>query len=200
MATDAPDPCITGVSATMVLNMQDNWVFVFHEEDFALPALSQFQEIIENANLFLCFLRKKIMVQTFATMLSMWLTRGIEHHSPHKIFISSSLLINVSLSQVTHCSQEFNNALSQLIVGCCCHMMFIFPNILYAVYGAEWFWPTHFSFDEFENICIVWAVRWKVFPYNDIMQCYAGTPLYSKSNTWLRGNSKFTVAQKQEKK
>ena len=54
MAADAPVPCITRASAAMVLTVYNKQDFVFHKERLQLPAPSQCQEMIENANTFLC--------------------------------------------------------------------------------------------------------------------------------------------------
>ena len=42
----------------MVLPMQDIQVFVFHEEGFQLPTSSQCREMIENADIAMCFLKE----------------------------------------------------------------------------------------------------------------------------------------------
>ena len=41
----------------MVIIMQDEWVIVFHGEEFQIPAPSEACEIIENADTYLCFLK-----------------------------------------------------------------------------------------------------------------------------------------------
>ena len=43
------------ISKHMVSTMYDEWVLVFHKERFKLPPPFQSWEIMENANIFLCF-------------------------------------------------------------------------------------------------------------------------------------------------
>ena len=59
MAGDALAPCVPGTSAVMVLIMHDKQVLVFHEDGFYLSVSSECHEMIDNANIFLCF--KKII-------------------------------------------------------------------------------------------------------------------------------------------
>ena len=54
MATDVLVLSINRPSPTMVLNIQDIWFFIFHEDWFQPPVLPQFWEVIENVPL--CFL------------------------------------------------------------------------------------------------------------------------------------------------
>ena len=57
MAADALAPCVARASASMVLTMQDKQLLVFHKERFQRPVLSQDREMIENTNVFSCFLK-----------------------------------------------------------------------------------------------------------------------------------------------
>ena len=57
MAADALAPCVTRTSTAMVLNMQYKQILVFNEEGFQQPAPSQCWKIIENANIFLTFIK-----------------------------------------------------------------------------------------------------------------------------------------------
>ena len=57
MAADALAPGIARLYAAMVLTMQIKWNLVFNEEGFQLPALSHCPEIIEDANIFQCFIK-----------------------------------------------------------------------------------------------------------------------------------------------
>ena len=57
MAADHPATCLTRTSAAMVLNIQDKQLRVSYGEQFQLSALSQCWEFIENANMFLRFLK-----------------------------------------------------------------------------------------------------------------------------------------------
>ena len=44
-------PCVPGLSAGMVLILQDKNALIFQVEGFQLPVPSQYQEMTENANL-----------------------------------------------------------------------------------------------------------------------------------------------------
>ena len=57
MAADALAPCVTMSWVAMIFAMTDKWVLAFHEEEFQIAAPSQFWEITENANIFLCFVK-----------------------------------------------------------------------------------------------------------------------------------------------
>ena len=50
MAADALALCVTMLSSTMILTMQDKLIIVFHKEGFKLPVSSQWGKLIENAN------------------------------------------------------------------------------------------------------------------------------------------------------
>ena len=45
MVSNVLAPCVTRSSATMIIKMQDNHVYVSHKEEFQLPVSSQFWEI-----------------------------------------------------------------------------------------------------------------------------------------------------------
>ena len=51
MASDALAPYVTRTSTTIVLNMQDKWVPVFHKEGFQQPAPSVLRNLNLNLNL-----------------------------------------------------------------------------------------------------------------------------------------------------
>ena len=55
MAADGMVPGVTRTTAAAVLEVQDQWVIIFYEELFRLPALSQWWEIMENAHSHLYF-------------------------------------------------------------------------------------------------------------------------------------------------
>ena len=55
MAVNGLAACITGTSAAMVLTIQDKQSFIFYDEHFELPPLSQFWETRENTKIFLCY-------------------------------------------------------------------------------------------------------------------------------------------------
>ena len=55
MAVSALAACITGTSAAMVLTIQDKQSFIFYDEHFELPPLSQFWITRENTKIFLCY-------------------------------------------------------------------------------------------------------------------------------------------------
>ena len=42
-------------SSAMILNVYDLWVIVFHEEGFQVPMTSQYQKMITNVNMSLCY-------------------------------------------------------------------------------------------------------------------------------------------------
>ena len=58
MAADnlAPRPCAARSSTAMALVLQDKQVLVFHKVGIQWPVTSQSWEMIENSNMFLCFL------------------------------------------------------------------------------------------------------------------------------------------------
>ena len=49
--------CITMPSASIALVMQDIVALVFNKKEVQLPTSSQLEEIIENLNIVLCFLK-----------------------------------------------------------------------------------------------------------------------------------------------
>ena len=55
MAADGMVSGVTRTTAAAVLEVQDQWVIIFYEELFRLPALSQWWEIMENAHSHLYF-------------------------------------------------------------------------------------------------------------------------------------------------
>ena len=57
MAADALAPWVARTSATTVLTVQDKWLLALHEEGFQLPVPSCYWERVENANMFLYFIK-----------------------------------------------------------------------------------------------------------------------------------------------
>ena len=53
MAVDALTTCVTRSSAAMVFAMYYVWVLIFHDQRFQVPDASKYQEMMENANIFL---------------------------------------------------------------------------------------------------------------------------------------------------
>ena len=58
MGADALDPCVSRTSAAMALIMQDKQACILHKEQFQLAVPFQCWVIIENENIFLCFLKQ----------------------------------------------------------------------------------------------------------------------------------------------
>ena len=56
-ADDVLVPCISSSSAAMLLTMEDEQVLIFYKEGFQPTAPSQCWEMVQNANIFLCFLK-----------------------------------------------------------------------------------------------------------------------------------------------
>ena len=57
MAADALAPCIASSIKVEVLHMPDKQVLVFSEDGFQTNVPFQYGKVIENANIFLCFLK-----------------------------------------------------------------------------------------------------------------------------------------------
>ena len=100
MAADAPAPAITRPSAAIALYMQDKQILVFYGERFQLPMLSQCWEMIENANIFSCFINTN----------SAWQGDTRKHANNHPIRlkchpISNCWLINLLCYKPTNVDQ-----------------------------------------------------------------------------------------------